>query len=108
MRKIISPLVSIGVLALAAVLFAGPLSGAIGRAPGPSGYHVIKTIPVGGEGFWDYLAADSTARRLYISRGTHVQVRQHRGQVPARPIRRARVEGSEPPAAGSLARNPRV
>jgi DNA-binding beta-propeller fold protein YncE len=29
---------------------------------------------VGGEGFWDYLAVDRGGRRLYISRGTHVQV----------------------------------
>jgi WD40 repeat protein len=39
-----------------------------------SGYHVIKTYKVGGEGGWDYLTADSAARRVYISRGTHVIV----------------------------------
>jgi DNA-binding beta-propeller fold protein YncE len=38
------------------------------------GYHVIKKLPLGGEGFWDYLTVDNTARRLYISRGTHVMV----------------------------------
>ena len=43
-------------------------------APGPSGYHLIKTIKVGGEGFWDYLAFDSPTRRLFISRGTKVVV----------------------------------
>jgi len=37
-------------------------------------YHVAKTYKVGGEGGWDYLTADSDARRLYISRGTHVIV----------------------------------
>jgi hypothetical protein len=74
MRKTITFLASTGVLALAAVLFTGTSSGAAGQAPGPSGYHVIKTVPVGGEGFWDYLAGDSEARRLYISHGTHVQV----------------------------------
>src|SRR5579859_7060717 len=42
-------------------------------AAGP-GYHVIKTYKVGGEGGWDYLTADATARRLYVSRGTHVIV----------------------------------
>jgi len=42
-------------------------------AAGP-GYHVIKTYKLGGEGGWDYLTADATARRLYISRGTHVIV----------------------------------
>lgn len=39
-----------------------------------SGYHVIKTVPVAGDGFWDYLSIDSAARRLYISHGTHVAV----------------------------------
>src|SRR5258707_11156315 len=41
---------------------------------GASGYHVSKTIPVGGEGFWDYATVDSEARRVYISHGTHVVV----------------------------------
>src|SRR3984957_8924696 len=41
---------------------------------GASGYHVSKTIPVGGEGFWDYATVDSDARRVYISHGTHVVV----------------------------------
>ena len=38
-------------------------------APGPSGYHLLKTIPLGGEGFWDYIIFDSPTRRLFISRG---------------------------------------
>jgi DNA-binding beta-propeller fold protein YncE len=42
-------------------------------AAGP-GYHVVTTYKVGGDGGWDYLNADSDARRLYISRGTHVIV----------------------------------
>src|SRR5260370_5260775 len=41
---------------------------------GPSGYHVAKTLKLGGEGSWDYLTVDSKARRVYISRGTHVMV----------------------------------
>src|SRR2546430_1599805 len=43
-------------------------------APAGSGYHVIKTIPVGGEGGWDYVYVDSAARRVYFSRGTHTMV----------------------------------
>jgi hypothetical protein len=74
MRKAITLLASIGVLALAAILFSGSFSSAAGQAAGSSGYHVIKAVPVGGEGFWDYLTVDSEARRLYISHGTHVQV----------------------------------
>src|ERR1700757_78494 len=42
-------------------------------AAGP-GYHVATTYKVGGDGGWDYLTADASARRLYISRGTHVIV----------------------------------
>jgi len=38
------------------------------------GYKVINTYKVGGDGGWDYLIADATARRLYISRATHVIV----------------------------------
>ena len=39
-----------------------------------SGYHIIKRLKVGGEGGWDYLTVDEAARRLYISRSTHVMV----------------------------------
>jgi DNA-binding beta-propeller fold protein YncE len=46
----------------------------VALAAAGSGYHVIKTFKIGGEGGWDYLTADATARRLYISRGTHVIV----------------------------------
>src|SRR5271170_861831 len=38
------------------------------------GYKVVNTYKVGGEGGWDYLIADASARRLYISRATHVIV----------------------------------
>src|SRR5713226_5387595 len=38
------------------------------------GLHVVKTYTLGGEGGWDYLKLDPDARRLYISRGTHVMV----------------------------------
>jgi len=42
--------------------------------PGPSGYHLIKTIKLSTDGFWDYLTFDSATRRLFISRGTRVDV----------------------------------
>lgn len=38
------------------------------------GYHLLTKKVLGGEGFWDYLSLDSQARRLYISRGSHVMV----------------------------------
>jgi DNA-binding beta-propeller fold protein YncE len=52
-----------------AVLFTSALLTA-----GPSGYHVTKTVKLGGDGGWDYLSVDSKARRVYISRGSHVMV----------------------------------
>ncbi len=46
----------------------------VGITTGSSGYHVTKKTVLGGEGGWDYLTVDSKARRVYISRGTHVMV----------------------------------
>jgi hypothetical protein len=37
-------------------------------------YHLVKEIPVGGDGFWDYLSVDAGARRLYVTHGTKVVV----------------------------------
>jgi hypothetical protein len=37
-------------------------------------YHVVGRISLPGEGGWDYLSVDTTAHRLYVSRGTHVAV----------------------------------
>lgn len=39
-----------------------------------AGYHVARTLAVGGEGGWDYLTVDTVGHRLYLSRGTHVMV----------------------------------
>src|SRR5215467_7460791 len=39
-----------------------------------AGYHVVKTLPVGGDEGWDYVAVDSAGRRVYVSHGTHVVV----------------------------------
>jgi len=46
----------------------------VAAAPPEGGYHLIKKVTLGGDGGWDYLKVDSEARRLYISRGTHVMV----------------------------------
>jgi YVTN family beta-propeller protein len=37
-------------------------------------YHVIKKIPIPGQGGFDYLTIDEGARRLYVSHGTQVEV----------------------------------
>jgi DNA-binding beta-propeller fold protein YncE len=57
-------LVAVGVLAIARVPGC--------RAEGP--YHFLKEIAVGGEGGWDYLSIDETARRLYVSHATKIVV----------------------------------
>lgn len=59
------------VLSLAASFL---LAGSAQAASGSSGYHVVKTIPIGGNGGWDYCVVDSAARRVYVSHGTHVVV----------------------------------
>ena len=41
------------------------------QVAGPSGYHLVKTVKLGGAGGWDYLTLDPAAHRLFISRGTH-------------------------------------
>lgn len=40
----------------------------------PAEYHLLKEIPVGGEGGWDYSSVDAAARRLYVSHGNSVVV----------------------------------
>jgi DNA-binding beta-propeller fold protein YncE len=64
----------IGLASLAAAIFvAGTLRG-YAIVPGPSGYHLVKSIPIGGDGGWDYCVVDSAARRVYVSHATHVVV----------------------------------
>jgi DNA-binding beta-propeller fold protein YncE len=47
------------------------LAAAAQSAPG---YHIINRIPIPGQGSWDYLTVDESARRLYVSHGTQVEV----------------------------------
>jgi len=74
MHKRFSLLTIFGSLAVAIIFSAVAFSRPAAPPPGASGYHVIKTIPVGGEGGWDYVYVDSDARRIYVSRGTHTMV----------------------------------
>ncbi len=68
----------IPILAVAAALgvavFTGAFLLAVSAAPGASGYKVIKTVPISGEGGWDYVTVDSDARRVYVSHATQVVV----------------------------------
>jgi len=43
-------------------------------APQPSDYRVIRNIPLGGDGNWDYVTVDADAKRVYIPRYGHIQV----------------------------------
>lgn len=74
MSKTLTFLGITGLFLVAIVFCVGSFSHAATPAPGASGYKVIKTVPVGGEGGWDYVYVDSDARRVYISRGTHTMV----------------------------------
>jgi DNA-binding beta-propeller fold protein YncE len=56
---------TIGIIALGAVCAITAAAAQSDRGP----YKVLKTARVGGEGGWDYIFADSAARRLYIPRG---------------------------------------
>ena len=40
----------------------------------PNLYRIAGTIPIGGEGGWDYLTLDAAARRLYVSHASKVVV----------------------------------
>lgn len=42
--------------------------------PADEPYHLIKEIPVAGDGGWDYLTVDSAAQRLYVSHATKMIV----------------------------------
>jgi DNA-binding beta-propeller fold protein YncE len=37
-------------------------------------YRVIKEIPIGGDGGWDYVIVDASSRRLYVSHATKIVV----------------------------------
>src|SRR5262249_13596097 len=56
---------SLTMLAAVAMLTAGART----EAQSPN-YKVVKTLPVGGDGGWDYLTVDPDAKRLYITRGS--------------------------------------
>lgn len=45
-------------------------------------YKVLRRIPVGGEGAWDYLRVDPDAQRIYVTRGSHVMVLEESSGKP--------------------------
>ncbi len=74
MRKNLTLVTVVASFAVAIIFCAGAISLTAAPPPGPSGYHVIKTIPVPGDEGWDYLLVDAVARRVYISHASHVVV----------------------------------
>jgi YVTN family beta-propeller protein len=69
MRRPITVVIATAIFCIAAALLLSELALA-----GSSGYHVVKTIPIGGPGRWDYDVVDSAARRVYVSHQAHVVV----------------------------------
>jgi DNA-binding beta-propeller fold protein YncE len=69
MRRPITVVSATAIFCLTAALLSADLALA-----GSSGYHVVKTITIGGPGRWDYALVDSAARRVYVSHQTHVVV----------------------------------
>ena len=66
--------VKLSVALLAAALSVGLFSAAsLAAETGDSGYAVQKTLPVGGEGRWDYATFDPSANLLFVTRSTHTQ-----------------------------------
>ena len=44
------------------------------RAQDAPQFHVLQTLPLGGEGSWDYLRFDPDGQRLFIARSTRIMV----------------------------------
>lgn len=62
-------------LVIAAMLATVGVQSGPGTLAAPSNaYHMIKKVPLGGDGFWDYLGIDPAARHVFISHATHVMV----------------------------------
>ena len=60
--------------ALAAVIFFCVVLAAAASMNAQQPYKILTQWKIGGEGGWDYLLADSAAHRLYLTRGSHVDV----------------------------------
>src|SRR3954453_19611514 len=65
-KSLATTLMAVGLLSFTTF----PMRGADASAD----YHLLKEIPVGGEGGWDYLSVGSANRRLYVSHATKVMV----------------------------------
>src|SRR6266478_7354102 len=50
------------------------LVGLVQAAQGQSQYKFFKSIPIGGEGGWDYLSVDAKARKLYVTHASKIVI----------------------------------
>ena len=60
--------------AIAAITACVSIMPSIAPAADKAPYKIQQTWTIGGDGGWDYLTVDSTARLLYIARGNRVQI----------------------------------
>ena len=54
------------------LVIAGMITGVVCHAGAP--FRLLKELPIGGEGGWDYLSVDAASHRLYVSHATKVVV----------------------------------
>jgi DNA-binding beta-propeller fold protein YncE len=69
-RKIARSTFFLLIIVLLSLLFIGAST----PTPSTGGYSILKRIPVAGQGGFDYLTVDESARRLYVSHETQVEV----------------------------------
>lgn len=50
------------------------LFGASGLSAAGTDYRIVKEIPIGGEGGWDYVIGNPATHRLYVSHATKIVV----------------------------------
>lgn len=57
-----------------AALLGPQFASAAHAAPAPPTYQRLQSVPLPGDGGWDYMTLDAAARRLYVTHSTHVLV----------------------------------
>ena len=62
-------------------------------APQASGYKLSKKVVLGGDTGWDYLLADATTHRVFISHGNHTLVTDADGKILGDILNTAGVHG---------------
>ncbi|HET9742725.1 MAG TPA: YncE family protein [Terriglobales bacterium] len=72
--RVLLSLLALGCLGAVAQSDSGSTAAPATAGASDNGYHEVHQYKIGGEGGWDYINMDGPSRRLYISRGTHMQV----------------------------------